>query len=89
MDSFASQFQALIEFPIDFEGQKRAHRIVSLFVYVSAAVSVLAGLLTQNIVNTLFAFIGCIVVTFLLVAPPWSTFRQHPVKWLDVKYALH
>lgn len=89
MDSLAAQIRDIVEFPIDFAGQEKAHKIVQLFLYASVIVSVLAGAISNNILGVVIAFVACIAAAFVLVLPPWPAYNKAPVKWLDVKYDLH
>lgn len=88
MDQVAAQINDLLEFPIDFEGQKKADRIISFFVPTAAILSVLAGFVTQSLLLLLVTFGLTVFVTLVLVLPPWAQYRQNPVKWLQVKYEL-
>lgn len=88
MDQIAAQINDLLEFPIDFEGQKKVDRIITLFVPVSAIVSVIAGFLTQSLFLLVVTFALTVLVTLVLVLPPWPQYKQNPVKWLQVKYEL-
>lgn len=86
MDALAAQVNALVEFPIDFEGQKKVDRIVFFAIYAAIPISVLAGAVTQNIVNLLVAFAACVIVTLVVVLPAWPQYKKNPVEWLQVKY---
>ena len=88
MESIGQTINAAIEFPIDFEGQKKADKYVSVYLYVSCLVSVLAGFLTQDIVNLLYAFAACTLVTAITVLPAWPCYKKNPTQWLQVKYDL-
>lgn len=88
MEQIAAQINELLEFPIDFEGQKKVDRIVFFFVPAAAILSVLAGFITQNLLLLLVTFGLTVFVTLVLVLPPWAQYRQNPVQWLQVKYEL-
>lgn len=88
MDQLASQINALVEFPIDFEGQKKVDSLIFYTVHAAIPVSVAVGFLTQDLVKLLLAFAACILVTFALVLPAWPSYNQNPVLWLQVKYDL-
>lgn len=88
MENIADQINSLIEFPIDFQGQKKVHKIVKYSVYLTIPISVLAGLVTDNIDNVVIAFAACIVVILVVVLPAWPSYNQNPSQWLQVKYDL-
>lgn len=88
MDSLSETLRSALEVPIDFEGQKKVNRAIHAYVYVSVIVSFLAGLLTQNIIYSIFAFVAVAAATALVVLPPWPAYRSNPVQWLQVKYDL-
>lgn len=88
MENIADQINSLIEFPIDFEGQKKVDKIVKYSVYLAIPVSVVAGFITDNIVSALIAFAACILLTLVVVLPAWPSFNQNPSTWLKVKYDL-
>lgn len=88
MESIGEIISTAIEFPIDFEGQKKAQHNLSVFLYVSIIASVLSGFLTQNIFNVLYIFVACIAAAAVVILPPWSAYRKNPVQWLQVKYDL-
>lgn len=88
MENIAEQINSLIEFPIDFEGQKKVDKFVKIGVYSAVPISVFAGFVTDNIANVIIAFVACILLTFVAVLPSWSAYKQNPVTWLQVKYDL-
>lgn len=88
MEQIAAQINELLEFPIDFEGQKKVDRIISLFVPVSAVVSVTVGFITQSLFSLLVTFALAVLVTSVLVLPAWPQYKKNPVQWLQVKYDL-
>jgi len=88
MENIADQINSLIEFPIDFAGQKKVDKYVKYSVYLAIPISVFAGLVTDNIVSALIAFAACILVTFVIVLPSWPAYNKNPSTWLQVKYDL-
>lgn len=88
MENIAEQINSLIEYPIDFEGQKKVDHLAKYCVYLAIPVSVFAGLVTDNIANVVIAFAAVILVSFLIVVPAWPSYKQNPVQWLQVKYDL-
>ncbi|OBA23427.1 hypothetical protein METBIDRAFT_34727 [Metschnikowia bicuspidata var. bicuspidata NRRL YB-4993] len=88
MESIGKAISTAIEFPIDFEGQKKASQYTSLFLYVSVIASVSAGFLTQNILHILYVLATCIAVTALAILPAWPAYKKNPTQWLQVKYDL-
>lgn len=88
MEVIAEKINTFIEFPIDFEGQKKVDRLVFFLVYLAIPISVIVGFVTQNIINLLFAFAATILVTLVVALPSWPHYKKNPVKWLQVKYDL-
>lgn len=86
MENIGSQLSAYIEFPIDFEGQKKVDRLISYSVYSIGIISVLVGIITGNISYLLFTSAAGIAALLVAVLPPWSCYNQNPVLWLKVKY---
>lgn len=88
MEQIAEKVNKAIEFPIDFEGQKKVNRLTCSLVYLAIPISVFAGFVTQNIINLVIAFAATILVTLVVVLPAWPLYNQNPVNWLEVKYGL-
>lgn len=86
MENIASQLSAYIEFPIDFEGQKKVDRLISYSVYSIGIIGVLVGVCTGNITYCFATCIAGIAALFVAVLPPWSCYNKDPVLWLKVKY---
>ncbi|ODQ81375.1 hypothetical protein BABINDRAFT_33756 [Babjeviella inositovora NRRL Y-12698] len=75
----------LIEFPIDFVGQRKANRLTNLLLFSGAALSVLVGFVSQSFINTIYAFAGVFVLTLVAIVPAWPYFNKNPVVWLKPK----
>lgn len=86
MDNLGSQLSAYIEFPIDFEGQKKVDCLIFYSVYGTGLLSVLVGASTGNLNILLLTFATCLVAILLAVLPPWPQYTRNPVQWLKVKY---
>lgn len=88
MEQLANTINSQIEFPIDFQGQQKADNLIKVLLISAIIFSVLAGFVTDNINSVVVTFGVCLAATFLLVLPPWPTYRKNPVTWLLVKYDL-
>ena len=73
--------EALIEGKIDFHGQDLAKKL--MFISLSAVVlfSYLLGWSLRNIYFSLYAGIGGIVLTFLIMVPAWPMYNKNPIPW--------
>lgn len=79
---------SLLEFSIDFEGQKLVDSIISILSYISIPISFLIGFSTGSVVNLVISFASFIILSWLIVLPAWPTYNQNPSNWQQVKYEL-
>lgn len=88
MDSIATTINSLLEFPIDFEGQKVANYLTIRCLSVGVVVSLLTGVLSNSIHNLVYTFAASLVVAAVIVVPSWPSYKKHPQSFLKVKYDL-
>ncbi|KAK0417318.1 hypothetical protein QR680_012943 [Steinernema hermaphroditum] len=69
----------------DFVGQKRAERIYQVILVISGIIGFSAGFITQRLSYTVITILGGFLLSCLVVLPPWSYFRQNPIKWQVVQ----
>ncbi|CDH58332.1 predicted protein [Lichtheimia corymbifera JMRC:FSU:9682] len=70
------------EWTIDFEGQKLAEQLTHLIPTLFAVIGFVVGYSMQSLLVTLEIFGAGLVLTMLLVLPPWPMYNRHPLKWL-------
>ncbi|KAG5969048.1 hypothetical protein E4U58_001665 [Claviceps cyperi] len=72
----------VVEGQIDFDGQRRAEGLATLFLALSALVAFNIGYQYQDIQKAVYIGLGGTLLTFMLVVPPWPFYNKKPVKWL-------
>lgn len=88
MDSLVATINSLLEFPIDFEGQKVANHLTIRCLSVGVVASILAGVLFNSIYTLVYTFAASLVVAVVIVVPAWPAYKKHPQSFLKVKYDL-
>ncbi|CAM0138190.1 unnamed protein product [Umbelopsis sp. WA50703] len=73
------------EWNIDFEGQRMTDLCLNVILPISAIIAFVYGYIQQSLVATLAIFGGGILLSLLVVLPPWPMYNSHPVKWLPVE----
>lgn len=86
MESIAEKINEAIEFPIDFVGQKKADIYAKYGLVFTAVLSVVSGLVTDNIFVSAYVFGACLLAVFAVVLPPYPFYKKNPSQWLQVKY---
>jgi len=84
-EQIVEHIREVAEGQIDFEGQRVAEWLATTLLAIIGAASFIAGYILQDIKLTLYIGLGGTALAFLLIVPPWSFFRRHPVKWLAVR----
>ncbi|KAG9285886.1 hypothetical protein G9A89_013311 [Geosiphon pyriformis] len=74
-----------LEWNIDFEGQKLAEYVYQITVVTFAAIGFGVGFYLQSLEITLQIYAIGVVLSALLVLPPWPFYNSHPVQWLAEK----
>ncbi|KAK9721293.1 hypothetical protein K7432_003520 [Basidiobolus ranarum] len=72
----------MFEGRIDFSGQKLADQLYQSVLVISAVVAFIAGYLSQSHIIMLEVFGAGILLTLLLVVPPWPMYNKNPLNWL-------
>ncbi|PVU96537.1 hypothetical protein BB561_001135 [Smittium simulii] len=70
---------------IDLKGQKLAENMGVALIVSSAAISLVVGKVTDNMLNTVYTYLAGIVLTVLVVAFPLPMYNKNPIKWLDAE----
>ncbi|KTW32543.1 uncharacterized protein T551_00028 [Pneumocystis jirovecii RU7] len=66
---------------IDYEGQTTSEILANVIVVVFSIIAYIVGFLLQNLIITLYIFVIGILVSLLIIIPPWSIYNTHPIKW--------
>lgn len=82
MEQVAQQLADLVEFPIGYEGQRRAHRVVHTAMPVGAAAAFVAGFATGEFWVVWAVFGAVVAVAAVAVLPPWGGYSQGLLTWL-------
>lgn len=70
-----------LEFPIDFEGQKAASKIIYLLAGAAAIVSLVVSIVFRDLSLSVFIFFGFFVIAMIATLPSYSSFNENPVKF--------
>ncbi|XP_065178916.1 signal peptidase complex subunit 1-like [Sycon ciliatum] len=66
---------------LDFEGQRLAEQLYQWIIVSFSIVGFLWGFYCQQFSQTLYVLAAGIILSCLLVLPPWPMFRRNPVQW--------
>ncbi|KZW04184.1 microsomal signal peptidase 12 kDa subunit [Exidia glandulosa HHB12029] len=72
----------LVEFKIDFEGQKLAELIYRVVAVAATLLAFIVGYATQSMLACVAIFGGASVLLLAGLTIPWPAFNAHPVVWL-------
>ncbi|KAI7863909.1 microsomal signal peptidase 12kDa subunit [Spinellus fusiger] len=72
-----------LECSIDFKGQQLADTVTHASLTVFSGVALLAGYASQSLRLTLGMLGVGVLMTLLLVLPPWPMYNQTPLPWLN------
>lgn len=67
---------------MDFEGQRRAERLLIQLLVVFAAVGFIVGYAINSFAVMAYINAAGFALTSLLVVPDWPIFRRQPLNWL-------
>lgn len=81
-DEILDRVRDVVEGQIDFDGQRRAEGLATLFLAISALAAFNVGYQYQDIQKAVYIGLGGTVLTFILVVPAWPFYKTKPVKWL-------
>lgn len=88
MDSLVASINNLLEFPIDFEGQRKANNLLVCGLVVSVVISLLAAVLANSIFALVYVFAASVFATAAIVVPAWPCYNKHPHSFLRVEYRI-
>ncbi|KAG5436878.1 hypothetical protein PCANB_001631 [Pneumocystis canis] len=66
---------------IDYEGQTVSGILANIIIVFFSVLAYLAGFFFQNLMITFCTFIIGVLVSFIVIIPPWPIYNMHPVKW--------
>ncbi|CAN3358423.1 signal peptidase complex subunit 1 [Diutina catenulata] len=76
-----------LEFPVTLPNQQKVEKLTHLLTITGAIVSLVAGIITSNLLVLVGAFGVSFVITALVVGPSWPMYKTNPdLKWLQVKF---
>ncbi|VDD85809.1 unnamed protein product [Enterobius vermicularis] len=66
---------------IDFVGQRKAERIYQVILVLFAIIGFILGYITQQLSVAIYTLGIGLLLSVLLVVPPWPFLRQNPIHW--------
>jgi signal peptidase complex subunit 1 len=87
MSDLLNTVRPYIEGPISFQAQKRMRDLSLLMLNVGGLVSFLIGFLAQDVSYTAYSFGVAVLLTLLVVVPPWPMNKGEELKWFEPKVA--
>lgn len=70
---------------IDYVGQEFAYKLMYLILISGFFLSLMVGILKNDLTFTLVLSVGTAVFCFLITVPSWPYFRKNPLKFKKVK----
>ncbi|OUM69085.1 hypothetical protein PIROE2DRAFT_2969 [Piromyces sp. E2] len=70
---------------IDFEGQKLTEKLMQLILIVFGVISFIVGFCMQSVRISCYIMLVGIIVTALVILPPWPFYSKNPIKFLPVQ----
>ncbi|ODV86653.1 hypothetical protein CANARDRAFT_196129 [[Candida] arabinofermentans NRRL YB-2248] len=74
-----------LEANIDFKGQKLAEFNYQLILTIGCIISIIIGFLKQDLSYTVYTFAASIIISLIVVLPPYKQYRSNPVNFLPKK----
>ncbi|KAI9356082.1 microsomal signal peptidase 12 kDa subunit-domain-containing protein [Pilaira anomala] len=74
-----------IECTIDFEGQRLAEHLTHYLLIASGIISFIVGYSLQSLQMVMMIFAVGLVLTALVVIPPWPLYNKHPQPFITDK----
>eukprot|EP01137_Pigoraptor_chileana_P025610 Opistho-2@95321 len=71
--------------PTDFKGQKLAEEIYQYTIAAFAIIGFVIGFVTEQFTHSVYIFAFGIVLSAVLVLPPWPFYRRHSIRWLQAE----
>ncbi|KRH95203.1 Signal peptidase subunit [Pseudoloma neurophilia] len=63
--------------PIDFYGQALAKKLIYIIFFIGFTISLLIGILLNDLKYTLFLGIATAIFSVFVVVPPWPIYRRN------------
>ncbi|ORX44173.1 microsomal signal peptidase subunit [Piromyces finnis] len=76
---------ALIKDDIDFEGQKLTEKLMQIILIVFGIISFTVGFCLKSVSISCKIMAVGIIVTALVILPPWPFYCKNPIKFLPVE----
>lgn len=80
-----SQYTDFLVGSIDFNGQARAETIYKQLLHFFSVASFMLGFVYQNMLLGVTVFAVGIILTFIIVVPPYPFYNKNNLKFLDPK----
>ncbi|KAG4101136.1 microsomal signal peptidase 12 kDa subunit [Neocallimastix lanati (nom. inval.)] len=77
----------LIKDDIDFKGQQLTENLMQIILIAFGIVSFIVGFIMQSVKISCYIMLAGIIVTALVILPPWPFYSKNPIKFLPVKNA--
>jgi signal peptidase complex subunit 1 len=82
MDNLLAPLRDAFEGQIDFQGQRLTELLSTVLLALSGVIAFVVGFIYQEIYFTLWILLAGVVLTALVIIPPWPVYNKHPEKWL-------
>ncbi|KAL6607546.1 microsomal signal peptidase 12 kDa subunit [Neocallimastix sp. 'constans'] len=76
---------ALIKDDIDFKGQQLTEKLMQCILIVFGIVSFIVGFVMQSVKISCYIMLAGIIITAVIILPPWPFYSKNPIKFLPVK----
>jgi signal peptidase complex subunit 1 len=87
MSDILNAIRPYIEGPISFQAQKRMRVLSLLILNVGGLVSFLIGFFAKDVSYTAYSFGAFVLLTLLVVVPPWPVNKGEELEWFEPKVA--
>jgi len=82
MDDLLAPLRDAFEGEIDFQGQRLTEMLSTVLLALSGVIAFFVGFIYQEIYFTLWTLLAGVILTALVIIPPWPVYNKHPEKWL-------
>lgn len=72
---------ARLDPPIDYVGQSMAYRLMCLVFGIGYTTALLAGVVLNDLVYTVYLGIATFIAAFVVVVPSWGFYRRNLLKF--------
>eukprot|EP00670_Eutreptiella_braarudii_P002305 CAMPEP_0174291952 /NCGR_PEP_ID=MMETSP0809-20121228/33788_1 /TAXON_ID=73025 ORGANISM="Eutreptiella gymnastica-like, Strain CCMP1594" /NCGR_SAMPLE_ID=MMETSP0809 /ASSEMBLY_ACC=CAM_ASM_000658 /LENGTH=102 /DNA_ID=CAMNT_0015391683 /DNA_START=20 /DNA_END=325 /DNA_ORIENTATION=+ len=69
--------------PMDFEGQRKAERLIHIIITTCGCVGLVFGWFQQEYSKCVYTIFAGIALCILLVVPNWPYYKGTSMKWVD------